>query len=85
MNFIERIIYWYECIFYKEYTCFNCGIDFRMKKVENDEEMIPACSYGCLMGGVAGQFQSKHGKNWKVEFTRYIKSPTKYEEDLKNL
>ena len=82
MNFIEKIIYYYEYVFYKEYTCFNCGVDFRMKKVENDEEMIPACSYSCLMGGVAGlrrsqqidEFKEKYGKNWKIEFTKYIKN-----------
>ena len=78
MNFVEKIIYYLS---YKEYTCFNCGIDFRMKKMKDDEDLIPACSYGCLMGGVAGSkrseeiasFKEKYGNNWKTEFTKYIK------------
>ena len=85
MNFVERIIYWYEYMFYKEYTCFNCGIDFRMQKMNEEEEKdtSPACSYSCLMAGLGGpekskeieEFRDKYGKDWKVEYTKYIKDP----------
>lgn len=82
MNFVEKIIYCYEYLFYKEYTCFNCGVDFRMKKMEDDEDISPACSYSCMMGGVAAldrmkqiqEFRDKYGINWKAEFTKYIKN-----------
>jgi DNA-directed RNA polymerase subunit RPC12/RpoP len=83
MNLVEKIIYCYEYIFYKEYTCFNCGVNFRMKKMD-DEDTSPACSYSCLMtGGVERseriqEFKNKHGKNWKIEYTKYIKDPENY-------
>ena len=81
MNFIERIVYCYEYVFYTQYTCFNCGVDFRMKKMEDDEDLAPACSYGCLVGGVGGNergreiqaCKDKYGKDWKIKFTKYIK------------
>ena len=73
MNFIERIIYCYEYVFYKEYTCFNCGIDFRMPKMSEGEEedTSPACSYSCLVAGLRRsqqieKFKNKFGKIGKL-------------------
>ena len=79
MNFVEKIIYCYKYMFYKEYTCFNCGVDFRMKKLENDEESIPVCGYSCMITGCIErddkikEFRYKYGKNWRMEYTKYIK------------
>lgn len=81
MNFAENLVYWYQYIFYTKYTCFNCGVDFRMKRMEDDEDLAPACSYGCLMGGLAGPKRTeeiqackdKYGKDWKIKFIKYIK------------
>ena len=50
-----------------------------MKKMEDDEDSIPACSYSCMMtGGLErsrriDEFRAKYGKNWRVEYTKYIK------------
>jgi len=72
-------------LFYKEYTCFGCGIDFRMKRMKEDVEFdfSPACSYSCLMAVLPNRekqdeikkFKEIFGNNWKIEYTKYIKIP----------
>lgn len=85
MNFADKLIYCYEYLFYKEYTCFGCGVDFRMKRMKDDVEFdfSPACSYSCLMAGLPNRekqneikkFKEKFGDTWKIEYTKYIKNP----------
>jgi hypothetical protein len=88
MNFIEKIIYCYEYVFYTKYTCFNCGIDFRMKKMEDDTDLSPACSYGCLMGGLCStfkqeeiqSFKEKYGEGWKIKYIEFLRRPDSEKE-----
>ena len=85
MSFSEKIIWCYEYLFYKQYTCFNCGLDFRTQKLhgDNDIDFTPACSYSCLMGGLCEEwkakeiqeFRSKYGLGWQKEYIKYIKIP----------
>lgn len=84
MNLVEKIVYYYEYIFYKEYTCFNCGIKFRMKQMDDDDhiDFSPACSYSCLMGGLCstakrkeiGEFKEKYGEEWKNKYIEFLKN-----------
>lgn len=95
MNILEKIVYYYEYLFYKEYICFNCGIDFRMKKMEEEDERdtSPACSYSCLMAGLGGpeksaeikEFRNKYGKDWKNEYIKYLKTYRKKKTFINNL
>jgi hypothetical protein len=99
MNFIEKIIYCYEFVFYKEYVCFNCGLNFRMQQTaERDcKNFIPACSYSCMCGGLCStdkrneirEFKDKYGDEWKIEYIKYIKEPinrpTNYDKKMEML
>ena len=80
MNFIEKITQCYECIFYKQTVCFICGKNFCL--YDNDEDIIPACSKGCMMEGLNNKekreerekFREKYGKTWKPEYIKMLKS-----------
>lgn len=84
MNFADKVVYCYEYLFYKEYTCFGCGFDFRMKRMKEDVEFdfSPACSYRCLMAVLPNsekqdeinKFKENFGDAWKIEYTKYIKN-----------
>ena len=83
MNFTNKIIFCYEYLFYKQYTCFGCGVDFQMKQMKEDEDFdfSPACSYSCLMAVLPNKekqleidnFKNKYGKEWKIKYAKYIK------------
>jgi hypothetical protein len=84
MNFADKVIFCYEYLFYKQYTCFGCGVDFRMKRMKEDEDFdfSPACSYSCLMAYLPNKekqieidkFKNKYGNEWKIEYTKYLKN-----------
>ena len=84
MNIVEKAIYCYEYLFYKEYTCFGCGMNFRMKRMKEDQDFDfnPACSYNCLMAVLPNnekqdeieKFREKYGNEWKKEYTNYLKN-----------
>ena len=79
MNFVEKVIYYYEYLFYKQEVCFICGRLFTL--YDNDEDLIPACSKSCIMEGLNNikkreqrqQFKLLYGKNWKSEYKKYLK------------
>ena len=80
MNLIEKITYCYEYIFYRKEVCFICGRNFTL--YDNDEDIIPACSKSCIMEGLNNKekreererFRKQYGKNWKIEYVKYIKN-----------
>ena len=84
MNFIEKIVYCYEYLFYEEYVCYNCGLNFRMKfeKDHGDDDFIPACSRSCLFGGLCStyktdqikSFKAKYGDQWRVNYIEFLKN-----------
>ena len=84
MNFIEKIVYYYEYLFYEKYVCHNCGRDFRMKfeKDHEDEDFIPACSKTCLFGGLCSRYKideidsykAKYGDQWRVKYIEFLKN-----------
>ena len=93
MNFIEKIVYCYEYVFYKEYTCFNCGLPFRMKQTEEMDSIncMPTCSNSCLMSvlstdiyNLTEEFIKRFGDNWKMEYLKYLKKrPLDHAKKLK--
>jgi hypothetical protein len=78
MNFIKKIMYFYECVFYQEELCFICGNKFCL--YDKDKDIIPACSKGCIMEGLNNEekrkerenFKENHGENWKKEYIKFL-------------
>lgn len=95
MSFSEKIIWCYKYLFYTQYTCFNCGLDFRTQKLHGDDNInfTPACSYSCLMSLCdeiksieIREFRTKYDSEWQKEYIKYIKisinRPRHYEEKI---